>query len=74
MSEKTCLGIDIGNNRIKVAVKKGGSVRRLLVDTVPDGLMRDNHIVSYDAMGDFLRELLRRNRISIKKAHLCIPM
>lgn len=74
MSEKTCLGIDIGNNRIKVAVKKGGSVRRLLVDTVPDGLMRDNHIVSYDAMGDFLRELLRRNRISIKKAHLCMPI
>ena len=74
MSEKTCLGIDIGNNRIKVAVKKGGSVRRLLVDTVPDGLMRDNHIVSYDAMGDFLRELLKRNRISIKKAHLCMPI
>ena len=36
--------------------------------------MKENHIVSYDAMGDFLRELLRRNRISIKKAHLCMPI
>ena len=74
MSEKTCLGIDIGNNRAKIAVKKGGVVRRLLVDTVPDGLMKDNHIVSYDAMGDFLRELLKKNRISIKNAHLCMPI
>ena len=74
MSEKTCLGIDIGNNRAKIAVKKGGAVRRLLMDTVPDGLMKDNHIVSYDAMGDFLREMLKKNRISIKKAHLCMPI
>ena len=74
MSEKTCLGIDIGNNRAKIAVKKGGSVRRLLMDTVPDGLMKDNHIVSYDAMGDFLRDMLRRNHVSINKAHLCMPI
>ena len=74
MSDKTCLGIDIGNNRAKIAVKKGGVVRRLLVDTVPDGLMKENHIVSYDAMGDFLREMLKKNRISIKKAHLCKPI
>ncbi len=74
MSEKTCLGIDIGNNRAKIAVKKGGVVRRLLVDTVPDGLMKDNHIVSYDAMGDFLKEMLKKNHISIKKAHLCMPI
>ncbi len=74
MSDKTCLGIDIGNNRAKIAVKKGGVVRRLLVDTVPDGLMKENHIVSYDAMGDFLREMLKKNRISIKKAHLCMPI
>ena len=62
MSEKTCLGIDIGNNRAKIAVKKGGVVRRLLVDSVPDGIMKDNHIISYDAMGDFLRELLKKNQ------------
>ncbi len=68
------MGIDIGNNRAKIAVKKGGVVRRLLVDTVPDGLMKENHIVSYDAMGDFLREMLKKNRISIKKAHLCMPI
>ena len=74
MSEKTCLGIDIGNNRAKIAVKKGGVVRRLLVDSVPDGIMKDNHIISYDAMGDFLRELLKKNHISIKKAHLCMPI
>ena len=74
MSEKTCLGIDIGNNRAKIAVKKGGVIRKLLIDTVPDGLMKDNHIVSYDAMGDFLRDMLRRNHVSIKKAHLCMPI
>ena len=74
MSEKTCLGIDIGNNRAKIAVKKGGVVRRLLVDSVPDGIMKDNHIISYDAMGDFLRELLKKNHIAIKKAHLCMPI
>ena len=74
MSDKTCLGIDIGNNRAKIAVKKGGVVRRLLVDSIPDGLMKDNHIVSYDALGDFLREMLKKNRVSIKKAHLCMPI
>ena len=74
MSEKTCLGIDIGNNRAKIAVKKGGVVRRLLVESVPEGLMKENHIVSYDAMGDFLREMLKKNHISIKKAHICLPI
>lgn len=74
LPEKTCLGIDIGNNRAKVAVKKGGVVRRLVVESVPDGLMKENHIVSFDAMGDFLREMLKRNRISIKNAHLCMPI
>ena len=74
MSEKTCLGIDIGNNRAKIAVRKGGVIRKLAFDIVPDGLMRDNHIVSYDAMGDFLREMLKKNHISIKKARLCMPI
>lgn len=74
LAEKTCLGIDIGNSRAKIAVKKGGIVRRLLSETVPDGLMKENHIVSYDAMGDFLREMLKKNRISIKNAHLCMPI
>ena len=74
MSEKTCLGIDIGNNRVKIAVKKGGIVRRLLVDIVPDGIMKDNHIISYDAMGDLLREMLKKAHVSIKNAHLCMPI
>lgn len=74
MAEKTCLGIDIGNNRAKIAVKKGGVVRRLLVDTVPDGIMKENHIISYDAMGDFLREMLKKSHVSIKNAHLCMPI
>ncbi len=74
MAEKTCLGIDIGNNRLKVAVKSHGSVKKMISEVVPDGLMSENHLVSYDAMGDFLREVLKRNRVSIKKAHLCMPI
>ncbi len=74
LSEKTCLGIDIGNNRVKIAVKKGGVVRSLLVDTVPDGLMKENHIISYDALGDFIRDMLKKAHVSIKKAHLCMPV
>ncbi len=74
MADKTCLGIDIGNNRLKVAVKNRGVVRKVISEVVPDGLMNENHLVSYDAMGDFLKETLKRNRISIKKAHLCMPI
>lgn len=68
------MGIDIGNSRVKIAVKKGGVIRKLLADTVSDGIMKENHIVAYDAMGDFIREMLKKNHVSIKNAHLCMPI
>ncbi len=74
MSEKTCLGIDIGNNRVKIAVKKGGVLRRMIAETVPDGLMKENHIISYDVLGDFIRETLKKEHVSVKKSHLCMPV
>ena len=74
MPDKTCIGIDIGNDRLKIAVKKRGLVRKVITENVPDGAMSDNHIVSYDAMGDFIRDTMRRNHVSIKNAHLCMPI
>ena len=73
MAEKTCLGIDIGNNRVKIAVKKGGVLQKVIVEQVPDGSVRDNHIVTFDAMGDFLRELLKNNRVTISNLNLSLP-
>lgn len=72
-SRKKLLGIDIGNYSVKIAVNQGNGPEELIQAPVPDGLMKEGRITSGDAMGDFLKEVLRGNGIRIRSACLGVP-
>ena len=63
---KKYLGIEIGSHTLKIAVMSGGKAEKLVIEPVPDNLVRDGVIVSWEAMADCVREAIKKN--NIKKA------
>lgn len=70
---KTYTGIDIGTNSMKIAVSDGETIKTLAVETLPEGLVADNRIVSLDAMADFIKGIVARTRGVVKDGALVIP-
>ncbi|RNL47085.1 pilus assembly protein PilM [Paraeggerthella hongkongensis] len=56
---KTCTGVDIGESSIKLAVCEGDVVKKVVVESLPEGLVVDGRIVSRDAMADFIKSLAK---------------
>ncbi len=70
---KKCIGFDIGTRFVHVAVREGGKIGRVLNVEAPEGLVRDGQILSYEAMGDFLRDLRKEQKLRTKRAALVLP-
>lgn len=65
---KSILGIDIGTNRLKLAVLNNGHVKKTVSVPVPENLYREGRITSPDTMAGLLRETLDKNRIRVQDA------
>lgn len=63
MAKAPHIGFDIGTGELKIALCDGGSVKFLAEEAVPENLVREGRIVSFDAMADFVRECARKHRI-----------
>lgn len=72
MSDKTCLGIDIGNSRTKIAVRVRGRIRKVITADLPEDLIKDGRITSYEAFGDFLKATLKAEKVTVKDAKICM--
>lgn len=70
---KTILGVDIGINRLKVALCRGGKVLKSAVADMPEGLIYEDKLTSSEAMGILLKETLRQNGIRCKHAAMILP-
>lgn len=70
---KTFLGIEIGNFVIKFAVCSDNKVKDFVVERLPDNIVRDGNIVSWEVMTDFIKENLKKHRISCKYAAVVLP-
>ncbi len=70
---KNCAGFDIGNHEVHVALKKGGKIVRGVSVRLPEGLVQGGRITSLEAMGDFLKDLRRKNKLSVRAASLVLP-
>lgn len=70
---KKYLGIEIGSHTLKIAVMSGGKAEKLASEPVPDNLVRDGVIVSWEAMADFLRETIKKNNINEKNVYMVLP-
>lgn len=70
---KPVIGFDIGTSSVHLAVCAGSCVRRAITEPMPDNLVRGGQILSFDAMGDFLKELRRKHRLPGRSAALVLP-
>lgn len=70
---KTYLGVDIGANELHLALVSGETVRCLPPEPIPDNLIKDGRIISYETMAEVLRLALKKNRVTTKACALVLP-
>ncbi len=67
------IGIEIGNETIKLAVCANGTVRRLITENLPDNMVREGRIVIPDAMSEFLAELRKKYHLGFAEVSIVLP-
>lgn len=67
------IGVEIGSRDIHVAVVENGAIRAVISEALPEGLVRDGRILSYEALSDLMRQLRRRHRVRVRDAALVLP-
>lgn len=70
---KTYTGIDIGSSKLKMVVGDGDSVRKVVLEELPEGLMSDGRITSFEAMADFIKACAKRAGGLTKHAAFVLP-
>lgn len=70
---KTYLGIEIGNLEIKFAVCTEEKIKQFIVEKLPENIVRDGMIVSWDAMTKFIKDKIKEHRITCKDVALVLP-
>ncbi|MEG1240820.1 MAG: hypothetical protein RSD46_05715, partial [Oscillospiraceae bacterium] len=59
----TKLGFDIGAYSLKMAQCGKLGAQRTAVAALPDNLVQDGRILSYEAMTDFIKKAVRQNKL-----------
>lgn len=72
-SKKPCMGLDFGGAYLKLAVTDKKGVTRLVIEPLPDGIVKDGDVVAPDTALIFLRDVLKRNRIKAKECAFILP-
>lgn len=70
---KNCIGFDIGNHAIHIAVSKKGDIVRGISERLPEDLVKNGAITSVEAMTDFLKEIRRKYKLKRGKAGIVLP-
>ncbi len=65
---QTILGIDVGQNRLNLALMNGRHIKKSLILDMPEKLVSEGRIVSPETMGEFLRTSLKEAGIHCNKA------
>ena len=72
MAGKT-IGIEIGNDSVKLAVINGGRVTATAVERMPDNMVMEGRISSPDAMSNFIKQMRKNHHIPGGNAALVLP-
>ena len=67
------VGLDIGENSVKMAYFAGRELKRTAKLELPDAMVSGGRILSMDAMADFLRDAAKGNGIPLTNAALVVP-
>ena len=60
---KSCLGIDIGKDQMKLVLMKGENIVKTASVQMPEGLLKDGRIVSVETTGELIRKTMKENMI-----------
>lgn len=72
MAGKT-IGIEIGNDSVKLAVISGGRVTASATERLPDNMVREGRVSSPDAMSNFLKQMRKDHHIPGGNAAMVLP-
>lgn len=67
------VGLDIGENSVKMAYFAGRELKRTAKLELPDAMVSGGRILSMDAMADFLHDAAKGNGIPLTNAALVVP-
>ena len=73
MAANRMLGIEIGNYSVKMAVCQNRTLKQFVSEKIPDNMVKDNKIVSWDAMADFLKEVIRTKGVKCRQCAIALP-
>ena len=65
------IGIDIGNDSCKLALREGGQIR-IETGQLPDNLVSEGRVVAPQTMGEFLKTMRKERNINVKNAVLAL--
>lgn len=65
---KLVTGIEIGNYSVKIAVYGGGEVKQFVTEELPENIVREGVVVSWESMADVLKDTMKKHHISCKNA------
>lgn len=69
---KSCLGIDIGKDQLKLVLMKGENIVKTASVQMPEGLLKDGRIVSVETTGELIRKTMKENKIRCKEAAVVV--
>lgn len=72
MKKNNILGIDIGQNRLKLALVGNGIVKRTACAEMPEGAMKDGRIDPPDMIADLIKQTMKEAGIHTSNAALAI--
>ena len=66
------LGIDIGNNEIKITARKGDTIR-MVSEKLPTNLVKDGVVQLQDAMAEFIKNIRKKYKLPGGDCSLILP-
>ena len=72
MGKKTA-GFDIGSHAVHIALATKKGIKRVHSEPLPEGAVREGRIVSYEAMGDFIKQTCKKQKIRFDDAAVILP-
>ncbi|MEA5021020.1 MAG: pilus assembly protein PilM [Gordonibacter sp.] len=69
---KSYLGIDVDSGHLKLVVCSRETIELVVIELLPDNLVKDGRITSLETMSEILRDAVRKNKISTKNAALVL--
>ena len=67
------IGVEIGNDTLKLAVCSGTKVTALVAERLPQGIIRDGRVTAPDAMAAFIKDACKKHGIRRGSCALVLP-